>query len=56
MKMKKPGEKKSRIVWVLKQLIPLTYWTKHQEKGKKYFTIWKMFLGRSYDVCRMEIK
>jgi hypothetical protein len=40
----------ARILWYLKQLTPRTYWTAVGRDGKDIFVIWKMWLGRCYDV------
>jgi hypothetical protein len=44
----------SKLKWCLKQLLPLTYWTKvtriRENEGKEVFIIWKMWLGRCYNV------
>ncbi|WP_117161453.1 hypothetical protein [Paraliobacillus sp. X-1268] len=45
-----------KIIWYLKQLIPLTYRTKYTEDGVKYFTVWKMWLGKCYEVDSYEVK
>ena len=39
-----------RPLWALKQLLPLTYRTTYGENGKRYFSVWRMWLGRSFDV------
>ncbi len=45
----------NKVKWLLKQLLPLNYWTKYEEEGKKYFTIWNMWLGVSYNIIKFEI-
>ena len=52
----------ARILWYIKQLVPCTYWTTYGEVqeqvdgktvrslGPEHFVIWKMWLGRCYDV------
>ena len=44
-----------KIKWCLKQLLPLTYRSKYSENGKKYFTVFKMFLGKCYKIETYEI-
>ena len=40
-----------RFTWYLKQLVPHTIWTAYyDESGTQHFSIWKMWLGRCYDV------
>jgi len=46
----------NEIKWYLKQLIPLTYWTKYRENNKNYFCVWKMWFGKPFDVTRFRIK
>ncbi len=52
-----------RLFWWIGQLIPRTYWSHHHAvlsrtetdmQTEPRFVIWKMWLGRSYDV--VEIK
>ena len=45
----------NKIKWLLKQLLPLTYWTTYTEEDVKYFEIWKMWFGRCYDKTRFQI-
>ena len=45
----------SKIKWILKQLIPLTYWTKYKEGDEQYFEIWSMWFGKCYNSVRFEI-
>ena len=45
----------SKIKWLFKQLLPLTYWTKYKEGDKQYFEIWNMWFGKSYNSVRFEI-
>lgn len=47
----------SRLAWRVKQLLPRTYYTtvgrhatEENPEGEKHFVIWKMLLGRSYQV------
>jgi hypothetical protein len=43
------------IIWYLKQLLPLSYWTTYLRNGKKYFVIWRMWFGKSFDIVEFEI-
>lgn len=38
------------MMWYLKQLFPLTYRTTYVQNGEKHFTVWKMWLGRCYNI------
>jgi len=48
---------KSGILWYIKQLLPLTYWSlftlqvvEDDKQGFKYVCVWKMWLGYSYGI------
>jgi len=45
-----------KMVWYLKQLLPLTYRSKYKEKGVKYFCVWSMWFGKSYNIDTFEVK
>jgi hypothetical protein len=47
--------RKSRLVWYLKQLLPLTYWTTYIEDGQRRFCIWRMWLGRSFQIIDVPV-
>ena len=44
----------NRVLWGLKQLLPLTYRSHYseEEEGRSvpHFAVWKMWLGRCYKV------
>lgn len=44
----------NRMVW-WKQLVPRTVWTIYHDEqdGKRYFAIWRQWMGRAYDVRRI---
>lgn len=44
------GERIESLKWYIKQLVPLTYDTTFYENGEHKLCIWKMFLGRCYNV------
>jgi hypothetical protein len=44
-----------RPLWTLKQLFPLTYRTTYGEGDKRYFSVWRMWLGRCFDVETYQI-
>ena len=47
------GRRKSkmeRVKWYLKQLLPLTYVTKFTENDKRRLCVWRMWLGRCFNV------
>jgi hypothetical protein len=43
------------MIWYLKQLLPLTYRSKYTEDGKAYFTVWKMWFGKSYKIDKVRV-
>lgn len=45
----------NKIKWYLKQLLPLSYRSRYKENGKKYFTVWNMFLGKCFNQETYEI-
>jgi len=42
--------KMNKILWYLKQLLPLNYKTTYGMDGKTHYCEWKMFLGRCYNI------
>ncbi len=39
------------MIWYLRQLFPLTYRTYYDdEKGASHFVVWRMWLGRCFDI------
>lgn len=43
---------KNRIIWHLRQLLPLTYRTQYGNPADdtRHFVVWRMWLGRCFDV------
>lgn len=42
---------KSKLIWSLKQLVPLTYRTRYSDgSGQRRFVVWRMWFGRCFDV------
>ena len=37
-----------KIVWYLKQLLPLTYISEYKAEGRNRLSIWKMWFGKVY--------
>jgi len=46
----------NRIVWYLKQLLPLKYDTEYGQDGKSYVSVWRMWFGRCFAVKKYELK
>lgn len=44
-----------RIVWLLRQLLPLTYRSHFHIEGQHYFAVWRMWLGRTFDMEYLQI-
>jgi hypothetical protein len=57
---------KFRLIWLIRQLFPLTYWCeyssfltergKSQASGSKHFAIWKMWFGKCYRITDVKVK
>lgn len=47
---------KNKIIWYLKQLLPLTYWSFYTENNIKVMSIWKMWLGKVYNHRKWIVK
>jgi hypothetical protein len=45
----------NKLKWYLKQLLPLTYRTRWMENGKRYFSVWNMWFGKSFNIDKIEI-
>lgn len=46
----------SKLIWRLKQLLPLTYWTTYQmDTGQPRFVIWRMWFGRCFNVVDVPV-
>lgn len=45
-----------KLKWYLKQLLPLTYRSNYSVDGKRQFAVWNMWLGRCYNVTRVNVK
>jgi len=37
------------------QIVPRTYWSKYSANGVRYLSIWRMWLGRAYDVMTVPL-
>lgn len=47
---------RSSIKWYLKQLLPLTYRTRFVQDGEAHFVVWRMWLGRSFQIDDVIVK
>lgn len=47
--------KTSRLKWYVKQTLPLSYWTKVERDDRLQVVIWRMWLGRCFDVTQFEV-
>ena len=39
-----------KIKWFLRQLLPLTYRSRYTSNNEPHFCVWKMWLGKCYQV------
>ncbi len=44
-----------KMLWHLKQILPMTYTTRCEMNGKKYFVVWKMWFCRCFKEKWIEI-
>jgi hypothetical protein len=53
--------KLKKLLWYLKQLLPLTYWSIYQEfdknsdRYKTYFSIYRMWFGQVFNAVTVEV-
>lgn len=43
-----------KLLWYLKQLLPLRYVTQYGENGEWYVSTWRMWFGRCFDIRRWQ--
>ena len=46
----------NKAIWYLRQLFPLKYESIYRENGIKKISIWKMYMGRCFDIRTYELK
>ncbi len=46
----------NKLVWILKQLLPLKYDTTYIEDDVKKLTIWRMWFGKSFNIKEYILK
>ena len=44
-----------RVVWCMKQLLPLIYVTTFKEGGSPRLSIWRMWLGRCFNIRHFKL-
>ena len=44
------GYEGGKPMWYLKQLLPLTYVSRFMQDGKRRLCVWRMWLGRCFNV------
>jgi hypothetical protein len=49
------GEKMNKVLWYVKQLFPMTYYTTYGVDDKQYFSIWKMWFGKCFHEVKFQI-
>jgi hypothetical protein len=45
-----------RLLWYIKQLFPFTYVTDYCEDEKHWVCVWKMWIGRCFDIRKWEVR
>lgn len=44
------------LKWLIKQLLPLTYFSKYKDgEDKQFVCSWKMFMGKPYNIEHFEV-
>ena len=38
----------NRLIWYLRQLLPLHYRTRYREDGRLHYAVWRMWFGRVF--------
>jgi len=44
-----------KLIWTIKQLFPLTYRSRYEANGERRFCVWRMWMGRCFDIDDMEV-
>ena len=45
----------NKIIWLIKQLFPLNYYSHYKENNKERLSTWKMFFGKCYNIKKHEV-
>lgn len=45
-----------KILFIIKQLLPLTYYTKYRVQDNKELAIWTQWFGKPFNIKRFELK
>lgn len=46
----------NKIIFIVKQLLPFTYYTKYRVQNTKEIAIWTQWFGKPFNIKRFEIK
>jgi hypothetical protein len=46
----------NKLIWYLRQLLPLHYRTRYTENGQRHFAVWQMWFGRCFSVDDVLVK
>lgn len=44
-----------KVIWILKQLLPLTYISEYSASGHREVAAWHMWFGHAYDIKRWTV-
>ena len=45
----------NKLLWLIKQLLPLDYYSRYEKDGKKMISTWKMLFGKCYNIRTNEL-
>lgn len=45
----------NKILWALKQLLPLKYHTTYGRDGAQYVSVWRMWFGRCFSIEEWQV-
>ena len=45
----------SKLLWCIKQIFPLTYWTRCGYADGTHFIIWRMWMGKCFSIVDIPV-
>ena len=46
----------NEIIWFIKQLFPLDYYSRYRNNNKEMISTWRMLFGKCYNIKKYEIR